>query len=169
MRTDINWKCHELVEIFDQILGREDFLTGLRKSKTGEWLVWTWKKVVDEAVVHQIDLLVSGSSEARALANQRVFFRTEEKDFFIDGQTLERVYSNGRIDLSNGILGPLPWALSKIRVNRGLQKSLAWFEQFSSIPECIERVESGLSNIGSGAAASRVLQLLRSHMLGRNG
>lgn len=158
-------KYLELVAVFDGVLTSEGFApSDLKRFKRNEWKVWAWTKVVDEVLVHQVELLVNRHGMSDALANQAVYLIDGERDSRIDGQTLSGLYDkNMRIFLEDGIVASLLWGLKKKKIARVLRDSLAWFEPFSSISHSIERIESGQSNMGSGPAADKVVQLLRSY------
>ena len=106
----------------------------------------------------EVELLVKKPGLKEAMANQLVYLRSDGEDILVDGRTIPEL---DRIEIGGGILGSLVWNLAQKRIARDLREFLSWFRHFSSIPACIDRIESGESNFGKGEAATRVLQLLR--------
>jgi hypothetical protein len=151
-------RTRELVDLFSEALSRAGFESETRQGDEGGWLVWTWTRERGP-LVQRFEFLVRKPDLHRALANVWVFLKHQDTEVLVDGRTLsELATASGEIEMRRSSLF---WWFARKKIVKGLDEALAWFELFATIPLCIERIESGESNLGTENAAGRIVQLLR--------
>lgn len=151
-----------LVESLGNTLEGSDFERGASETDEGEWSAWRWTRRPAAWREEVVELLIRRPEQDRALVNLIVYVQEGESRQRIDGRSLSSFGSEMRsIDLREGLLGR--WGASRtVKVaTRDLIAGLTWFLGFSTVDKCTQKVRGGETNLGSGEAARRVLEMLQ--------